>query len=661
MIHDEYRALRAHLETLDHTLHELERALGLCPHSTTQAPANLSSWRLALRRNVLPALSFDLPALLVAVCGGGSTGKSTLFNLLAGRRLSQVAFKAGLTRRVLLAGHPRVLTSERVAAALLHRLPQAPIAWHEAEDCSVPGPPLYAVTETIPPHLLLIDTPDFDTGDGSGYANRRFAEPILRTSEVIVYTFTNAVYSNAANTRFMAEVVGGIGGRPLVLVYRISRAAPDELVIEHCQQVARQLFGDVRGEFPPEIMGVYRIHESDRVAEGRAQPEPRPLGKVTAGRALPELLAALDAAAIKRHVFAGDLRGICKGARRDLARARATVAHLDLYRRVWRHIMVQHALEALQAFPAGEAIALATELFTESSPPTVRALRRTGRFVGAPLRAVQGLVRRFEHANGPSAPPGPNDLPESLGQSLLLAANALRNRLLDTSLIVRASRHDAILEAARAALNGRDLPEGALRLEAVDHGVWNIHLNAPDLVAQQLGYMAEQDWPAVAHDLQAAADGLIGLPGNIRNELRQAVLTFRGRMSLGQRLREVVFASLSALPPLLGVTYTLLTADPVTGTGIWVQLGGLFGVNDLWALVSIPASAGLSDQDRHQLELMITPVFRVWLERRVAAIVSELERTVCRPISEALEGLPATDDARFHAVDVALDGLEMTE
>jgi len=226
---------------------------------------------------------------------------------------------------------------------------------------------------------------------------------------------------------------------------------------------------------------------------------------------------------------------------------------------------------------------------------------------------------------------------------------------------VRAAQDDAILEDVRGIVDEQMLPEGALRLEPVEHGVWNIHLEAPDLVAQQLDGMQNQDWPAVARDLQAAADGLIGLPFDIREELREAVLSFRRRMSLGQRLREVVFASLSALPPLLGVTYTLLTADPVTGTGIWVQLGGLFGVNDLWALVSIPASAGLSDQDRHQLELMITPVFKVWLERRVAAIVSEMERTVCRPISEALGGLIGPDDPRFADIDRALAGLGVIE
>ena len=122
------------------------------------------AWLERLERSVLPALDFDAPVLLAAICGGGSTGKSSLFNALAGRQLSAVAFRAGLTQRTLLAGHPEVLSSQAVAAALLHRLPERPQPWRNAAETTAPGPPLYAAAPGLPRGLLLLDTPDFDTG-----------------------------------------------------------------------------------------------------------------------------------------------------------------------------------------------------------------------------------------------------------------------------------------------------------------------------------------------------------------------------------------------------------------------------------------------------------------------------------------------------------------
>ena len=150
----------------------------------------------------------------------------------------------------------------------------------------------------------------------------------------------------------------------------------------------------------------------------------------------------------------------------------------------------------------------------------------------------------------------------------------------------------------------------------------------------------------------------MGLPPDIEAELRALVRRFRDQMSWHQHVREAFFASLTALPPILGVTYTLLTANPVAGGGIWIQLQGIFGINDLWALVSIPASAGLSEQERKQLEKLIAPVFRLWLDRRLSAIVEVFRRTVCRPVVEALDALPKEDDPRLSAVDQALGTLE---
>lgn len=617
-----------------------------------------SAWLTTLRHNVLPALDFDLPVLLVAVCGGGSTGKSTVFNTLAGQRLSDVGFRAGLTTRVLLAGHPRVLSGLAVARGLLHRLGQEPEPWTRATDATTPGPPLYAATESIPPNLLLIDTPDFDTGEGGEWVNRKRAEAVLRTADVLVYVFTNAVYNNLANTRFMADIVGGIGGRPTVLVYRISRAASDQEVLSHCRAVATNLFGgDASGPegFPRQIVGLYRSHESDQVALGQAEPGLEPIGLTR--QPLPRLLAGLDVAAIKRQVLGADLRRIVKGAQSELDTLTHEARLVALYQRALERVMAEQAMASLTSFPAGDALRLATRLFVETSPAPVRALRATGKVVGAPLRGAIALVNRLSGGARPEAE-APRDPARDMERDVLLSANALRNRLLDDHLILQVRSGDVLLAEARALAADDGL--GPLRpvVERLGHGSYTVHVPVPDLARALEPALMAQDWESLSGTLRGVVPDLVGLPKGIESELRQAVIAFRQRMNWRQRLRESLFASLSALPPLLAVSYTLLTADPVTGGGLWIQLSSVFGVNDLWALMSIPASVGLSEQERNQLEQMVAPVFRLWLERRVGAIVEVYRRSVCQPILAALESAPVPDDPRLRQVAAALRQLQ---
>jgi len=653
--HNEFYALRDNLRILRDALPQLQADLGL------QRQDAHDVWQERLLHNVLPAIDFDLPVLLVAICGGGSTGKSTLFNTLVGLPLSNVGFRAGLTRRVLLTGHPSVLSGADVAQSLLHRLREAPVPWKSAIETTEPGPPLYAVSPHLSRNLLLIDTPDFDTGYEGRLLNREMAEPILRTSEVIVYVFTNTVYNNLSNTNFMADVVGGIGGRPIVLVYRISRVASDREALEHCAVVARRLYGqtDDAREFPEMVMGIYRMHESDAVAQGDALPALIPLGDLTLGRPLTELLAGLDVGRIKRHVFAADLRAIHDGARESFIAARAEAQRATLYRQALQHALAESALESLRAFPANEAVALTTRIFLETSPTFIRALRNTGRIAGAPLRGLQWLGSRLANLTGLAQPP-PAEAKPNLEQDLLLAANALRNRLMDDALIVRAGSDDALLQATRRAerQTDKESPPVDVVIEPLGIRTYNLHFSAPRLVQQQEQALLAQDWERISAELGEAAHALVGLPPDIESELRALVLRFRDQMSWHQHVREAFYASLSALPPILGVTYTLLTANPVSGGGLWIQLQGLFGINDLWALVSIPASAGLSEQERKELEKLIAPAFRLWLDRRLTAIMDVFRRTVCRPVVEALQALPQEDDPRFAAVGKALRALE---
>ena len=77
-------------------------------------------------------------------------------------------------------------------------------------------------------------------------------------------------------------------------------------------------------------------------------------------------------------------------------------------------------------------------------------------------------------------------------------------------------------------------------------------------------------------------------------------------------------------------------------------------MNDLWALVSLPPSLDLSNTERKQLEELIAPVFQLWFERRLRAVVGLFGHTICEPIMGALARVPEPGDPRFDAVESAL-------
>ena len=75
---------------------------------TLNVGADLDTFFKVLDTKLIPRLDPAYP-LMVAITGGGSTGKSSLFNALIGKNISAVQARAGLSRRVLAAMHPDVL------------------------------------------------------------------------------------------------------------------------------------------------------------------------------------------------------------------------------------------------------------------------------------------------------------------------------------------------------------------------------------------------------------------------------------------------------------------------------------------------------------------------------------------------------------------------
>jgi energy-coupling factor transporter ATP-binding protein EcfA2 len=142
---------------------------------------------------LLPRLGqMDAPALIVV---GGSTGagKSTLLNSLVGSVVSPAGVLRPTTRAPVLAFHPDDLEWFE-GARVLPGLPRA--SGGEAR----PGTVQLAPTESLPPGLALLDSPDIDSVLAE---NRALAGQLLAAADGWLFITTAARYADAVPWEFL--------------------------------------------------------------------------------------------------------------------------------------------------------------------------------------------------------------------------------------------------------------------------------------------------------------------------------------------------------------------------------------------------------------------------------------------------------------------------
>ena len=201
-----------------------------------------------LQRDLLPRTAGRRPYLVAGIVGPANAGKSALFNRLVGRALSPSDPVGGRTRRLIGAAHPELLEQLRLEPTL-RRFPlevgedlsessaaaaQSPV--DPAELLAVPLPEL-------PPDLLLIDTPDFDS---VVLENRDASESLLAVADLAVVVVTRHSYQNREVVRFLQGWLDR--GRPWILVY--NESVDPERDLENAAKLVRDL-----GSYP---LAIYR-------------------------------------------------------------------------------------------------------------------------------------------------------------------------------------------------------------------------------------------------------------------------------------------------------------------------------------------------------------------------------------------------------------------
>lgn len=632
-------SLHDHLKTIRTELPRLAELLKL------EAGAELASWCKIVDQRLLTRFDPLFPPV-AAICGGGSAGKSTLFNSLIAGRFAPTGGRAGMNRRVLFSVPESMAERSGFIAALVEPFAAAPAPLQKPEDLLQAGGPLYLQTRTGLFDLVLMDTPDFDTGARGQYANRPSAQGALEAADLLIYIFTNSNYNNRDNTDFIARMLTGIGRRKCFLVYRCYPSFTDTEVTEHAMTVARNIYGGPAERY---VLGIFRADEDNRVAAGERFIALRPVPP--SGRPFAEALKAIDVQRLRSELHATMVTDVLSAASSILARARNSLEELRRYTAALQGVQNLCLQEALRYFPMDRVMRRFAKIWAASDPPAVKLMRRTGSLIELPLKAVIGAAGwAREKLSGEPPPAKPSEqFARKLEENLVTAATTLHQQLLSPQISYPMFRR------APSTGDGPPTPAGAAAGESS---------GAPEAVPTHPAVRPAQDrlgqreFPSILQSVIARQEEIGDLGADMERELRELADHFRSRMGLWDKVGQTFWAFLNVLPAAAAVTYVLSTGDPVGGTAIKVKLAGLFGLKDLYALVAIPVTRGMKKADQKQLKAMLGPIAQTWLSHKFKRVQTLFEQEISGDMLRAAEQAAAEAERMIAAVGDRIERAE---
>jgi hypothetical protein len=452
-------------------------------------------------------------------------------------------------------------------------------------------------------------------------------------------------------------MISGIGVRRAFLIYRVYPSFSAGEILEHAMTVAGNIYGDTAGN---NILGIYRADENNAVAAGEKFMDIRPVRD--SDPPLLEALKRVDATEIRRELIGSIARDAVSQAQEHLDRCRKSLAMLRLYRHalaVAQHHSVQ---EALAHFPMDRILKRFTEIWLSTDPGHIQAMRKAGKIIGFPASAVIKVFRWAKQAaSGQPPKPSRDNFNDKVETDLLQAVNGLYQKLAGESLSVRMSLSDPV------SMQMQDLIEGLRDFQLDDgnggaksapdpvKGVRTFTVSAHPAITLEQDYLKRKDWKSTLQSVLQQRETVVSLTQGIETELSALVEEFRGRMGFVEKIRQTFSAFLNVLPATAAVTYILATGDPVGAVGIKVKLSGLFGLHDLYALVAIPATTGLSQADRSQLETLLAPIAKTWLENKSKTVHDIFEKEITGPLKSRADAVIEDADRRIQMIETGLD------
>lgn len=621
--------------------------LGLDRHKDADA------WTQIIDKKLLARLSPDFP-LTITICGGGSSGKSTLFNTIAGEQLSPVGGSAGLNRRVLVSAHGELLEKPDFLSTLFEPFGTLPLSLKHKDELMTPGHPVYVLSNAIPKNLVLLDTPDFDTGSKGVYVNRDVARQALESSDILIYIFTNSNYNNRENTDFISQMLTGIGMRKCFLIYRAYPSFKTQEVREHAMTVAGNLYGSSADQY---VLGVYRADEDNAVASGEKLMTLRPVRKDDLS--FVEALMNIDSAGLRLELLSSILNDVLTRAEEFLEQTIISDKELGLYLDALLTAQSHCVRQALSHFPVDRVMKRFVDIWMATDPPIIRAMRKTGNVVELPFKIVARAVKTVKNTfSGSEKSIDQGDFGDAIKEDLLNAVNRMHYQILDSQISVSAALKDPVTRRmsdavdrvrAEKGLKDREIPRKETEKEK---GTIKFVVSAHPVVFPQQETMRRMDFKSIQQSILSRREIISELSHDIEKDLKDLADGFRRKMGMWTKIRQMFAAFLNVVPATAAITYILSTGDPVGAVGIKVKLTGLFGLHDLYALIAIPATTGLKKADQAQLKEMLGPIIQAWLNSKLNAVKDLFEQEITGGIIQAAKDTLESSNALIRRIDL---------
>jgi hypothetical protein len=592
--------------------------------------SDIASWMHIVEAKLIPRFSSEFP-IVAAICGGGSSGKSTLFNSLSGERLAPAGGRAGMNRRVLFSVPANLVKQSRVVSDLAEPFQADLQPLKDSADLTHPGNPLYVINRSGPKDLVLLDTPDFDTGAGGEYINRDVTRLALEASDIFIYIFTNSNYNNRDNTDFMSRMLTGIGTRKCFLIYRVYPSFTDREVREHAMTVAGGIYGS---DAERNLLGIYRADEDNRVAAETSFMKLRPVP--ADGPEFLSALAAVDAPELRLELHASILKDVLKKAANLLEDAQCSLDELRLYLDAFQTVQSQYVHEALKHFPMDRVMKRFAKIWAKTDPAHIKFMRKTGNVIEFPLKVLFGAAgwAKDRLGSGTAVKADSGDFNKKLEEDLVTAVTGLHSQAIGPQITVTGSLNDPVVKRMselvdRIRTQRKNAAAQNPRAESADQDqILRFFVDAhPSLFAEQ-DRLRDQDFRSMLKKILSQKEELVDIPKNMLDDLKELADHFRSKMGVWSKISQAFWASLNVLPATAAVTYVLSTGDPVGAAGIKVKLTGLFGAKDLYALVAIPVTTQMKKADQQQLRTMLAPIARAWFNHKLKKVQQLFEETI---------------------------------
>ena len=619
---------------------------------------DIASWINIVEAKLIPRFSSDFP-IVAAICGGGSSGKSTLFNMLSGERHAPIGGRAGMNRRVLFSVPETLVEQNRVVADLVEPFKADLQPLKDSGDLTTPGNPLYVINRSGPKDLILLDTPDFDTGARGEYVNRDVTRMALEASDIFIYIFTNSNYNNRDNTDFMSRMLTGIGRRKCFLIYRVYPSFSDQEVREHAMTVAGGIYGDDAGK---NLLGIYRADEDNRVAAAEQELNLRPVP--AKGPEFISALASIDAPELRLELHGSILSDVLKKAEFFLGNAARSLDELRLYLDAFQTVQSQYVHEALKHFPMDRVMKRFAKIWAKTDPAHIKFMRKTGSVIEFPLKVLFGAAgwAKDRLISNEALPADSGSFQKKMEEDLVTAVTSLHAQAIGPQITVSGSLNDPVVKRMSDLVDHLLVQKGnaALRnprTEAADRDhVLRFFVDTHTAVFSEQERLRDRYFRSILQSILSQKEELVDIPQDMVADLKDLAEHFRRKMGVWAKISQTFWASLNVLPATAAVTYVLSTGDPIGAAGIKVKLTGLFGAKDLYALVAIPVTTQLKKADQQQLETMLGPIAEAWFNHKLKKVQQLFEQSITagtiRTVNETIERATATIDEIKNSMDI---------